>query len=143
MSKSEMTIDDVLHNLDQLAKQIICPSDNLWARMAAAIRKDHELLNCVKQIGGAVGCGHTEDAHGRSKLVQCVQDRMAIVDMIEKLCVDEGRSITILCPNPDGEPNRTVVCNGDWTGYEDVRFSGLTLSNCLESASAAFREAQA
>lgn len=92
MSKTEMTIDDVLYNLDQLAKQIICPSDNIFARMAAAIRKDHELLNCIKRIGRVVGCGHTEDAAGRSKLVQCVEERLEILDSAPVLSKYHGQN---------------------------------------------------
>lgn len=64
----------------------------------------------------------------------------ATVDMIEKLVADEGNSVTILCPNPEGDPNRAIVCNGDWTGWSDVRFGGKTLLDCLTSATAAFEE---
>lgn len=36
-----------------------------------------ELLSCVRQIGQLVGCNHTEDRDGRSKLITCVEDCLA------------------------------------------------------------------
>lgn len=38
--------------------------------------REAELLNCIRAIGMAVGCNHTEDIDGRTKLVQCVRDRL-------------------------------------------------------------------
>lgn len=58
----------------------------------------------------------------------------AIVGLINQLREDEGNSVEILCDNPDGEPNNGIVCIGDWTGWDQCRFDGNTLRECLEKA---------
>lgn len=59
-----------------------------------------------------------------------------IVRLIEELRKDEGDSVTILCDNPDfnGQPNSAVICNGDWTSYEDRRFAADTILDALCTA---------
>lgn len=55
--------------------------DKLYLELAQFTRaeppRETELLNCIRSIGRAVGCGHTEDADGRAKLVRCVEERLA------------------------------------------------------------------
>lgn len=61
------------------------------------------------------------------------------VNLIEVLRAAEGDSVTILCDNPDfnGQANCAVECNGAWTGFQDRRFSGDTIMDCLRGASVA------
>lgn len=51
----------------------------------------------------------------------------------------EGDSVEILCDNPegDGANNCAVVCCGDWTGWQDRRFQGISLTVALEAAAGA------
>lgn len=53
---------------------------------------------------------------------------------IEVLREREANSVTILCDNPEGNPNNAIECNGDWTYYEDRRFIGDTIYACLKAA---------
>lgn len=59
-----------------------------------------------------------------------------IVDAINYLRGGEGDSVTILCDNPDfdGQPNCAIECNGDWTRWEDKRFTGGTILVALQCA---------
>jgi hypothetical protein len=56
--------------------------------------------------------------------------------MIDLLRAEEGDSVTILCDNPDfnGQPNCAVICNGDWTGWNDRRFAADTVLDALAMA---------
>lgn len=59
-----------------------------------------------------------------------------IVRLIDELRRDEGDSVTFISDNPDfnGQPNCAIVCNGDWTGYEDRRFAADTILDALSAA---------
>lgn len=58
------------------------------------------------------------------------------VRLIDLLRSQEGDDVTILCDNPDfnGQPNCAVLCNGDWTEYNDQRFVGDTVLDALSAA---------
>jgi len=66
-------------------------------------------------------------------------DEAATVRFINDLRGHEGDSVTILCNNPDfnGQPNCAILCNGEWTDYDDLRFKGDTVLQCLARASIA------
>lgn len=59
-----------------------------------------------------------------------------IVRLIDLLREREGNSVTILCDNPDfnGQPNCAVICNGDWTDWQDKRFAQDTILDALSAA---------
>lgn len=48
-----------------------------------------------------------------------------------------GNSVTIFCENDDPPPNQAIECKGDWTEWQDRRFEGDTLLDCLKAAVAA------
>lgn len=52
---------------------------------------------------------------------------------LEFLRAYEGDSVTLLCDNPDGPPDRAIECNGEWTGWQDRRFSSRNNLRSLES----------
>lgn len=57
--------------------------------------------------------------------------------LIDLLRSQEGDSVTILCDNPEPcteAENNAVICNGDWTDWEDRRFSGVSLLDALSAA---------
>ena len=57
-------------------------------------------------------------------------------NLCEALRASEGSSVTLVCDNPDfnGQPNNAVDCNGDWTGWNDQRFTGDTILDALVAA---------
>lgn len=59
-----------------------------------------------------------------------------IVQIILALRADEGDSVTILCANPDfnGQPDYAIECNGAWTNWNNRRFAGDTILDCLREA---------
>lgn len=58
--------------------------------------------------------------------------------LIELLTQDEVSGVTILNPNPDfGAPGYAVEVSGEWTGYEDRRFEGDSILQCLDEANRA------
>ncbi len=59
---------------------------------------------------------------------------------IDELREDEGSTIEIVCDNPDGPPNNAIICSGDWTEYQDRRFSGETLDAVVAAALVAYRQ---
>ena len=56
--------------------------------------------------------------------------------MVTALRSKEGDSLTLLSDNADfnGQPNNAIECNGDWTGWEDRRFTGETLHASVQAA---------
>lgn len=62
---------------------------------------------------------------------------VVIVRLIEELRADEGDTVVINCENPEGPPQQAIDCNGGWTGWNDLRFDGATLLECLRAAAAA------
>lgn len=62
--------------------------------------------------------------------------------IINKLRAGEGSSVEVLCDNPDfnGQPNNAVVCNGGWTDWQNVRFTGETVGAALGAAMVAFTQ---
>ncbi|TIU02366.1 MAG: hypothetical protein E5W43_01080 [Mesorhizobium sp.] len=62
--------------------------------------------------------------------------------MIQDLRADEGSSVEILCDNPDfnGQPNNAVICCGDWTDWQDIRFTGDTIDDALGAAMVAYTQ---
>jgi hypothetical protein len=57
--------------------------------------------------------------------------------LIEPLRAEEASAVTLICDNPDGDPNNAVECWGDWTGWNILRFNGDTLADALRAAVAA------
>ncbi len=64
---------------------------------------------------------------------------LGIYVALEILRSEEGDSVTVLCDNPDG-PN-AIDCCGDWTGYEDKRFEGVSTLDALNRAVEAYKAA--
>ncbi len=73
----------------------------------------------------------------RSPTVLEMERLLAEMSCIHALRTDEGDSVTILCDNPEGQPNNAVECCGAWTEWNDLRFDGETLLGALRSACAA------
>lgn len=62
--------------------------------------------------------------------------------IVEQLRAGEGSSVEILCNNADfnGQPNNAVVCNGEWTDWQNTRFTGDTIDAALGAAMVAFTQ---
>jgi hypothetical protein len=71
-----------------------------------------------------------EDAREMSeRMMQAI-----LMDRIDELRKNEGASVRILCDNPDGPPNFAIEVNDEWTGWNDRRFEGERLIECLNDA---------
>lgn len=59
------------------------------------------------------------------------------MQMIDKLRVDEGSSVTLYSPNPDvsstGEP-AAVGVYGWWTNWREKKYAGVSVTGCLTEA---------
>lgn len=86
--------------------------------------------------GGAEPGGERVPLIGRCRVEvnACATDTDRIVELIELLVENEGASVEIMCPNPDGPPYRAIEVSDDWTGWQPQRFSGESLGACLEAA---------
>ena len=64
------------------------------------------------------------------------EDAINIVRMIDVLRNYEGDTVTIVCDNADfnGQPDRMIICNGMWTGWQDKTFQHDDLRECLRMA---------
>ena len=63
------------------------------------------------------------------------------IRLIDRLRAGEANCVTMGADNPDFTgPNSVIDCNGDWTGFEDRRFTGNDLLDCLRKAAAARAE---
>ena len=67
---------------------------------------------------------------------------LLMIQAINELREEEGSSVEILSDNVDAadQPNCAVICNGDWTMWEDQRFGGDTLDQALAEALGTYRE---
>ena len=65
-------------------------------------------------------------------------EMMRLIDFLRS---QEGDEVTICCDNPDfnGQPNCAVICNGDWTGWEDRRFAADTVLDALSMAATEYQ----
>jgi hypothetical protein len=56
--------------------------------------------------------------------------------LIERLREEEGSSVTFFSDNADfnGQPNCLVICYGSFTGWDEKRFTGDTILECLRHA---------
>lgn len=84
-------------------------------------------------------------AEAAEAALAAVRDKLEYWAICEALRCVEACSVTLLCDNPDfnGQPNNAVECNGDWTDYKDVRFTGDTILGALQSALDALKKARA
>jgi hypothetical protein len=73
----------------------------------------------------------------------CEMPEVAAMRYIEQLRANQGASVTILCDNEEAtyrsEQMAIEVCD-DWTGWEQWRFYGETVVQCLAKALGARRE---
>lgn len=78
-------------------------------------------------------------------LVVWLLGRLVDWERIQELRGEEGDSVSILCTNPDADehhPEFAIECSGFWTGFADRRFAGRTMSEAIELAWIAKRDAQ-
>jgi len=61
-----------------------------------------------------------------------------IIDLLRSV---EGDCVTIVSDNPEFDgPARMIVCQGGWTNWEEVQFTGDTLVDCFDAAERAYWE---
>ncbi|RWH31606.1 hypothetical protein [Mesorhizobium sp.] len=62
--------------------------------------------------------------------------------IIQDLRAGEGSSVEILCDNPDfnGQPNNAVICCGEWTDWQEIRFTGDSIDDALGAAMVAYTQ---
>ena len=66
----------------------------------------------------------------------------AAIRYLEELRLGEGDSVTILCDDPEAESTSkrmAIVCNGAWTQWQDRRFYGESIVQCLAKGVGAMR----
>lgn len=64
-------------------------------------------------------------------------DKIEAWNLIERLRAEEGHAVTINCGNPEPPPNAAIDVVGDWTDWEEKRFPGDSVLQCLHDAVAA------
>lgn len=67
------------------------------------------------------------------------EEKIKAWNLVESLRALEGDTVTLICDNPDfnGQPNNAVECCGDWTGWDERRFTGGNILEALQAARAA------
>lgn len=70
------------------------------------------------------------------------EEKIKAWNLVETLRAPEGHTVTLICDNPDfnGQPNSAVECCGDWTLWEEQRFTGDNILEALQAARAAMLE---
>ena len=63
-------------------------------------------------------------------------ERLPFEKLLHGLRGGEGSSVTLLCDNPDfnGQPSNAIEVCGEWTNWEDRRFTGDTLHAAVLNA---------
>lgn len=69
------------------------------------------------------------------------EEKIKAWDLIESLRAPEGSTVMIICDNPDfnGQPNSAVECCGDWTDWNERRFTGENVLEALQAAHERYR----
>lgn len=64
------------------------------------------------------------------------EEKIKAWNLVESLRAPEGHTVTLICDNPDfnGQPNSAVECCGDWTCWEERRFTGDNILEALQAA---------
>lgn len=78
---------------------------------------------------GEIGLAHPSDG--------AEMPEVALARYIEILRAEEGDVVTIACDNPEtwaADKRVAIDCNGAWTDFEDRRFEGETVLQCLAKA---------
>lgn len=68
-----------------------------------------------------------------------------VIPMVQELSKNEADTVTFLCPNPDpkdDEDRIAIICNGAWTNWRDMRFSGASLHSAVERAYTDYKQAE-
>jgi hypothetical protein len=91
--------------------------------------------NTRSDAGHAAGCaGAIADS---APVSLCEHPDITAMRLIDKLRSAEGDCVTIVCDNPgdfDSSYNNAIECNGGWTDYQDRRFTGESVLQCLARA---------
>lgn len=69
-----------------------------------------------------------------------VTEALERAELIEKLRAEEGACVTINCDNPDPDERRlqsSIDVIGEWTAWQERRFTGRTVLEALRAAAAA------
>jgi hypothetical protein len=94
VSPPKTHVEDMARIVVEKAKELERAKESL--RDLKAITKErNEMLDLFRQIGKLTGCDHTEDADGRAKLVQCIDDQLTPRGVVEDL-VDAGKDLLAL-----------------------------------------------
>ena len=105
-----------------------------------------ELAACDhdKRFGGVFGATRGCLACELESVAADWRELQAIVEPLNRLRANEGASVTINCPNPEGPPNEAIEVSDDWTGpeWEPKRFEGETLAECFRKAEHEKRNAE-
>jgi hypothetical protein len=63
------------------------------------------------------------------------QEMITCWTLVQLITQDEASAVTINNPNPDfGGSAYAIDVNGEWTGYEDRRYEGDSILECLDAA---------
>ena len=104
---------------DEIGSHLIDGSTGEVYSLMGLYRKHEELLSENKKLKGI-------------EMTLADHDRLMGLLNFEKavdfLTEDEGETLIL------GGLNSVVICNGDWTEWEDVRFEGKSRRECLEKA---------
>jgi predicted DNA-binding transcriptional regulator YafY len=95
-----------------------------WILHAWDLDRQAERSFAVKDFGGSA-----------VKIDPASEKAVEIVRLVDELRSDEGDSVTIINDNPDFHgPSCAIECNGEWCGWQDKRFTGDTVLDCLRNA---------
>lgn len=99
-------------------------------------RCDNDFHAAQEFIGEAAKSIPYKDYQEALRTLQGHEDAELTLILINELRNGEGDSVFIPCDNPEGEgiDNIFVEVNGDWTGWQDVKFYGHDLLEALNSA---------
>src|SRR6185437_9620991 len=138
----------VQHVVDLLAKAIGAKD---WVAGDGSEDYDCDLEQTLLNILAAKGLYEKDDgtfasfpirpADGKEAGEAVAWREVEMMRLIDLLRSQEGDEVTICCDNPDfnGQPNCAVICNGDWTGWEDRRFAADTVLDALSMAATEYQ----
>ena len=98
-----------------------------WARMNSALTKADDIIALF-----ALSPAQAERDDNREEAAKLTEFSIRL----SRLREGEGSSVTLLCDNPDfnGQPNNAIEVCGEWTNWEDRRFTGDTLHAAVLNA---------
>lgn len=120
----------------QADKARLLRMDGPPARYGQRIHPDHPLVldhASIHELARNLRLLHHQAADRAAHALNAMIDDFECMSLIHQLRDGWAASVMIINDNPDGDPTK-IICNAEWTGYQDREIDGIGVLECLRAA---------